>query len=98
MSLFVFFVPTFWPMNEEEAFRFKIAGGVLLGLLWGPFHKFGRVSLAAVEGQAVRQAAQPARSDIVAAKLQRFEREYTELLAQRESRAASDAAVDLPVD
>ena len=101
VSLAVFFVPNFWTMNEEEAFRFKIAGGVLLGLLWGPFHKFARLTLGEIEAQAVSKAAKPVPTDLIETKLKRAQQEFEAQLARQARQtqsSSSTVAVDLPVD
>ena len=100
VSLAVFFVPNFWTMNEEEAFRFKIAGGVLLGLLWGPFHKFARLTLGEIEAQAVSKAAKPVPTDLIETKLKRAQQEFEAQLARQARQtqsSSSTVAVDLPL-
>lgn len=101
VSLSVFFVPNFWAMNEEQSFRFKIAGGILLGLLWGPFHKFARLTLGEIEAQATSKAAKPVPTDVIEGKLKALQKEFEAIQAQRARQTQSSSStvvVDMPVD
>jgi hypothetical protein len=101
VSLSVFFVPNFWAMNEEQSFRFKIAGGILLGLLWGPFHKFARLTLGEIEAQATSKAAKPVPTDVIEGKLKALQKEFEAIQAQQARQtqsSSSTVAVDMPVD